>query len=84
MCLYSQGIVTLFYAIEQGVPLTGMPAWSTGTANGERESWELVAFIRHLPQITPEELTEMEALNPRSEADLERERQIDDFLSGGP
>ena len=74
----------LFYAIKQGVPLTGMPAWSTGTANGERESWELVAFIRHLPQITPEELTEMEALNPRSEADLERERQIDDFLSGGP
>ena len=39
----------LFYAIEQGVPLTGMPAWSTGTEDGERASWELVLFIRHLP-----------------------------------
>ena len=57
----------LFYAIEQGVPLTGMPAWSTGTEDGERASWELVLFIRHLPEITTDELTEMEVLNPRSE-----------------
>jgi mono/diheme cytochrome c family protein len=70
----------LFYAIEQGVPLTGMPAWSTGTAGGERESWELVRFIRHLPQITAEELAEMEEINPKSAA---RERLIEDFLEGG-
>jgi mono/diheme cytochrome c family protein len=70
----------LFYAIEQGVPFTGMPAWSTGTARGERESWELVLFIRHLPQITPAEIEEMEKLNPKSAA---RERLIDDFLKGG-
>ena len=74
----------LFYAIEQGVPLTGMPAWSTGTEDGERASWELVLFIRHLPDIRPEELADMEALNPRSVADLELEQEIDDFLSGGP
>ena len=74
----------LFYAIEQGVPLTGMPAWSTGTEDGERASWELVLFVRHLPDITTEELTAMEALNPRSAAELELEREIDDFLSGGP
>lgn len=73
----------LFYAIEQGVPFTGMPAWATGTAGGERESWELVLFIRHLPQITPEEVADMEQLNPKSAADIERERQIEDFLQGG-
>lgn len=73
----------LFYAIEQGVPFTGMPAWSTGTADGERGSWELVWFIRHLPRLTPTELREMEALNPKSAADLERERDIQDFLKGG-
>ncbi len=74
----------LFYSIEQGVPLTGMPAWSTGTEDGERASWELVLFIRHLPEITTEELADMEALNPRSAADLALEQEIDDFLSGGP
>lgn len=70
----------LFYAIEEGVPFTGMPAWSTGTTSGERESWELVLFIRHLPQITTDELAEMEKLNPKSAA---REQFIEDFLEGG-
>jgi mono/diheme cytochrome c family protein len=74
----------LFYAIEEGVPWTGMPAWSTGTADGERQSWELVSFVRHLPALTPEEIEEMETLNPRSARDMEQEREIDDFLSGGP
>lgn len=73
----------LFYAIEEGVPFTGMPAWSTGTEDGRRDSWELVHFIRHLPRLTPDEIREMEALNPKSPADLERERQIQDFLKGG-
>jgi mono/diheme cytochrome c family protein len=73
----------LFYAIEQGVPFTGMPAWSSGTAAVERESWELVLFIRHLPRITREELDEMETLNPKSAGDIERERRIEDFLRGG-
>jgi len=73
----------LFYAIEQGIPFTGMPAWSNGTRAGEQSSWELVLFIRHLPRLTPAELGEMETLNPKSAADLERERQIQEFLGGG-
>lgn len=78
----SQSDGALFYAIEHGVPFTGMPGWSTGTASGERASWELVWFIRHLPDLTPAELTDMERLNPKSAADRERERQIEDFLKG--
>lgn len=42
----------LWYAIEQGVPFTGMPAWPNGIEEGARESWELVLFIRHLPEVT--------------------------------
>ena len=74
----------LFYAIEHGVPFTGMPAWSTGTAHGERESWELVLFVRHLPHITADELAEMARLNPRTSADERRDQDINDFLSGQP
>jgi hypothetical protein len=72
----------LFYIIENGVMLTGMPGWSTGTPEGENSSWQLVHFIRRLPSLTPEDLQEMERLNPRSRAELEEEREIEEFLKG--
>jgi hypothetical protein len=72
----------LFYLIEHGVKITGMPAWGTGTPEGEQASWHLVHFIRHLPKLSEDELAEMEKLNPRGPAErqaLEEERR---FLSG--
>ena len=72
----------LFYVIEHGVPLTGMPAWGNGTPDGERATWELVRFMRHLPELSAAEIKEMEALNPRSAADEQRAKEIKDFLSG--
>ena len=75
----------LFYAIEQGIPWTAMPAWKTGTPEGEHESWKLVRFIRHLPALTPAELTDMEKLNPKSAAEQARDHEIEEFLQGsGP
>ena len=71
----------LFYAIEEGIPWTAMPGWSTGTPEGQRASWQLVRFVRRLPAITPDELRDMERFNPKSPADLQRERDIDDFLN---
>lgn len=72
----------LFYITERGIPFTGMPAWSSGTAESERDSWRLVLFIRHLPKLTPAEIEHMEKLNPKSPADRERDKHIDDFLRG--
>lgn len=72
----------LFYIIENGVMLTGMPGWSTGTPEGERSSWQLVHFIRRLPSLTPADLEEMERLNPRSRAEIEEEMRIEEFLDG--
>ena len=54
------------YAIENGVRLSGMPAFSE--AHTAETTWRLVLFIRHLPQITAEELNEMKALNPKMES----------------
>ena len=73
----------LFYVIERGVPFTGMPAWGNGTADGERQSWELVLFIRYLPSLGENEIADMEKLNPRSAAQIEEERRVNDFLAGG-
>ncbi len=72
----------LFSIIEHGVRLTGMPAWGNGTPEGEQGSWGLVHFIRRLPQLTPEQLAQMEALNPRSAAEFREQEEIRRFLAG--
>ena len=56
----------LYYTIDNGVRLSAMPAFSE--VHTVAQTWRLVLFIRHLPQITPEELNEMKALNPKSVA----------------
>jgi mono/diheme cytochrome c family protein len=73
----------LFAIIENGVRLTGMPAWGSPAPEDDAESWELVHFIRHLPHISAEELEEMKALNPKTRAELEEEVEIQRFLEGG-
>jgi mono/diheme cytochrome c family protein len=73
----------LFYIIENGVRLTGMPAWSTGTKEGETSSWHLVHFIRHLPKLSEEEIALMESLNPKSPEQVRQDIEAERFLQGG-
>src|SRR5271169_2283885 len=72
----------LFFIIQNGVRLTGMPAWGGGSGHDEQDSWKLVRFIRHLPQITAEEEREMQSLNPKSPDELKEEQEEKDFLNG--
>ncbi len=77
----------LFFIIQNGIRMTGMPAWGGGgTFNAEQhdeeDSWKLVRFIRHLPQITPEEEREMQSLNPKSPDEIEEEQEEKQFLNG--
>jgi mono/diheme cytochrome c family protein len=72
----------LFYIIQNGIRLTGMPAWGNGSAHDDEDSWKLVHFIRHLPQITLEEKKAMEKLNPKSPDDLREEQEEEKFLRG--
>ena len=72
----------LFYIIHKGVRFTGMPAWGKGRPDPDLDSWKLVHFIRHLPNITSEELEEMEQYNPVSQMAREEQERIDRFLQG--
>lgn len=72
----------LFYIIHHGIRFTGMPAWGTGKAEEDRDSWALVHFIRYLPAVTPAELAEMKKLNPKSPRELEDEQEVRRFLEG--
>jgi hypothetical protein len=42
-----------------------------------------VHFVRRLPKLTPEELEEMESLNPKSPAELRQQIAEEEFLKGG-
>src|SRR5712692_7683436 len=71
----------LYYTIRNGIRLTGMPAW--GTEEKDDDTWKLVLFIRHLPQLTPAEEREMEALNPKGPGEKQEEREEEQFLNQG-
>jgi mono/diheme cytochrome c family protein len=71
----------IYYVIHNGIRLTGMPAW--GTAGKDDDSWKLVLFIRHLPQLTPAEEREMEALNPKGPAEKQEDQEEEQFLNEG-
>jgi mono/diheme cytochrome c family protein len=70
----------LFYIIENGIRLSGTPAWATG--HGEEDSWKLVPFIRHLPQLSFSEQKETAKLNPKSPAEIGEEKDEENFLRG--
>ena len=72
----------LFYVIHFGVRFTGMPAWGDGDPEKDMESWQLVHFIRHLPNITPEEIEKMKSYNPKTQAEREEQDALDRFLAG--
>lgn len=71
----------IFSIIHNGIRLTGMPAWGEPDPKADQDSWKLVLFIRHLPQLTAQEEKEMEALNPKSPEKLQEEQEEQRFLN---
>jgi mono/diheme cytochrome c family protein len=72
----------IFYIIHNGIRLTGMPAFGQGPADQDTDSWKLVHFIRHLPNLTPDDLATMKTMNPKSRHEMEEEEAIRRFLAG--
>ena len=72
----------IFWVIHNGIRFTAMPAWGEGDPTQDQGSWKLVHFIRHLPQLTSKELGQMQALNPKTKEDLEKEATFGQSLQG--
>lgn len=72
----------LFSIIENGIRLTGMPAWGTDTPDGGVASWALVHFIRRLPSLTAGDIARMEGLNPKTASEFREEEEARRFLAG--
>jgi mono/diheme cytochrome c family protein len=71
----------LYWIIENGIRLTGMPAWGKGGTD-DADSWKLVHFVRRLAELTPDHVKAMQAANPRSPAELQEEKDDERFLAG--
>lgn len=55
----------LFWIVQQGIRMTGMPAF--GPTHKDPEIWKIVAFLRHLPRITKDEQAALKAGSPGGE-----------------
>ena len=64
----------LFWVVQNGIRMTGMPAF--GPTHSEEQIWKIVAFIRHLPEITAAEQQTLKAGTEESE-EHEREQKGD-------
>jgi mono/diheme cytochrome c family protein len=49
----------LFWVVKHGIRMTSMPAF--GPTHTDEETWKIVAFIRHLPDLTAQELDSLRA-----------------------
>ena len=72
----------LYSVIQNGVRMSGMPAFGL-PGEHDRSSWELVAFIRHLPSLKPDEEVSMQRMNPITPSEMKEQQAEDDFLTGG-
>jgi mono/diheme cytochrome c family protein len=62
------GNVELFWIAKHGIRMTGMPAF--GPTHDDRQLWTVVAFVRRLRDMTPEQYKRMgqgPATPPRDE-----------------
>ena len=61
----------LFWTIKNGIRMTGMPAF--GATHSDEKIWHIVAFIRHLSELTPAEKETLQNARPESEEHEENE-----------
>jgi mono/diheme cytochrome c family protein len=74
----------LYHTIENGVRLSGMPAFGEADAASRDDgTWKVVLFLRHLPHRTAGELSEMKRLNPKTGEERQEEQDEEEFLRGG-
>ena len=73
----------IYFIIHNGIRLSGMPAWGNASdGDHDHDSWALVHFIRHLPQLSGSELEEMKQFNPQSPMEMQEQREEQEFLNG--
>jgi mono/diheme cytochrome c family protein len=70
-----------FWTIKHGVKLTAMPAW--GKTHNDELIWDLVAFIRQLPKMSPDQYEAAIASAPEDHEELMKGMEMGEKPVGG-
>jgi hypothetical protein len=70
-----------FWTIKHGVKLSAMPAW--GKTHSDELIWDMVAFVRQLPKMSPEQYKAAVASAPESHEEMMEEGRSEDAHAHG-
>jgi len=63
-----------FWIVKHGVKMTGMPAW--GVTHNDEILWDVVAFLRKLPELTPEQYQAFVKSAPKTHDEMMQEMEM--------
>lgn len=70
----------IFWIIQNGVRLSGMPGFGDDSTERDQEAWEIVHFVRRLPRLSEEEIRQVAVLQPRSPREVAEAGRAARFL----
>lgn len=53
----------IYWVVRHGIKMTGMPAWAYRLS--DREIWDVVAFVMHMPALSPQDYADMDSREPQ-------------------
>lgn len=64
-----------FWVVKHGIKMTAMPAW--GVTHNDEILWDVVAFLRKLPELSAEEYQALVKNAPKSHEDMMKQMNMD-------
>ena len=63
-----------FWVVKHGIKATGMPAW--GVTQDDEILWDVVAFLRKLPELTPDQYQALARSAPKTHDEIMQEMEM--------
>ena len=63
-----------FWVVKHGIKATGMPAW--GVTHSDEILWDVVAFLRKLPKLTPDQYQALARSAPKTHDEIMQEMEM--------
>jgi mono/diheme cytochrome c family protein len=63
-----------FWVVKHGLKMTGMPAW--GVTHNDEQLWDVVAFLRKLPELTAEQYQVLVKSAPKTHDEMMQEMEM--------
>lgn len=71
-----------FWVVKHGLKMSGMPAW--GVTHNDEILWDVVAFLRKLPELTPDEYQTLVKSSPKTHDEMMQEGAMENGHGSQP